>query len=351
MVDAVDHLEREDPDVTDASDSRTSSPPAEVGAGRDAYIQALRGVAIAVVVLIHCLPDGVVSVVLRPLLNWAVAMFVFLSGMLATEEAVARGGMVRRRLVKVAAPYLIWSLVYLVALRPRGACEAVVALATGGATAHLYFLLVYAQLAVLTPPLFKLLSSHRVALYLVTPLWLVCWEALAIMGVDVPSVAVLFPSWPVYYLVGLEWERWRERLRGRKAALVVAMVVAMAAQMGDGLLWYAHGDPGMATTQLRVTNAASSLAVIALFALAQGSGGERLSGCRALVGLGDLSFGIYLCHLAFLVAVRKALELAGIGEGPLGTVVAWVLALGLSAAAVAACRRVLPRRMRAALGL
>lgn len=337
--------------MTDDSDSRTSSPPAEAGAGRDAYIQALRGVAIAVVVLIHCLPDGLVSVVLRPLLNWAVAMFVFLSGMLTTEEVVARGGMVRRRLVKVAAPYLIWSLVYLAALRPRGACEAAVALATGGAAAHLYFLPVYAQLAVLTPLLLRLLRSHRVVPYLVTPLWLVCWEALAFSGVDVPSVAVFFPSWLIYYLFGLEWERWRERLSGRKVALAVAAVIALAAQVGDGLLWYAHGDPGMATTQLRVTNVASSLAVIALFALARESGGERLSGCRAVVGLGDLSFGIYLCHLAFLVETRKVLELAGIGEGLLGTVVAWALALGLSAAAVAACRRVLPRRLRAALGL
>lgn len=58
---------------------------------KDRYLQAVRGVAIAVVVLIHCLPQCDVSVALRPLLNWAVAAFLFLSGLLTAEERIARG--------------------------------------------------------------------------------------------------------------------------------------------------------------------------------------------------------------------------------------------------------------------
>lgn len=59
---------------------------------KDSYIQALRGLAIAAVVLIHCLPESPASVALRPFLNWSVALFLFLSGMLTTEEKVLRGG-------------------------------------------------------------------------------------------------------------------------------------------------------------------------------------------------------------------------------------------------------------------
>lgn len=59
--------------------------------GKDLYIQALRGLAIAAVALIHCLPESAASVVLRPFFNWAVAMFLFLSGLLTTEEKVMRG--------------------------------------------------------------------------------------------------------------------------------------------------------------------------------------------------------------------------------------------------------------------
>lgn len=72
--------------------------PAEPGVlrrgrgGKDLYIQALRGLAIVAVALIHCLPESATSVALRPFLNWAVAMFLFLSGLLTTEEKVTREG-------------------------------------------------------------------------------------------------------------------------------------------------------------------------------------------------------------------------------------------------------------------
>lgn len=58
---------------------------------KDHYLQAVRGAAITAVVLIHCLPQCDVSVALRPLLNWAVAASLFLSGLLTTEVRIARG--------------------------------------------------------------------------------------------------------------------------------------------------------------------------------------------------------------------------------------------------------------------
>lgn len=59
---------------------------------RDRYLQAVRGAAIVAVVLIHCLPQCALAIALRPFLNWAVAVFLFLSGFLTTEEKVAAGG-------------------------------------------------------------------------------------------------------------------------------------------------------------------------------------------------------------------------------------------------------------------
>ena len=58
---------------------------------RDRYLQALRGAAIAAVVLIHCLPVCAASVVARPFLNWSVAVFLFLSGYLTDELEIKRG--------------------------------------------------------------------------------------------------------------------------------------------------------------------------------------------------------------------------------------------------------------------
>lgn len=61
-------------------------------AKRDPYLQVVRGLAIAAVVLIHCLPQEAASVALRPFLNFAVAAFVFLSGYLTPRERTADVG-------------------------------------------------------------------------------------------------------------------------------------------------------------------------------------------------------------------------------------------------------------------
>lgn len=74
-------------------------------AKRDLYLQAVRGLAIAAVVLIRCLPQEAASVALRPFLNFAVAAFVFLSGYLTPKERAAdAGAFLRRRIGKIAGP-------------------------------------------------------------------------------------------------------------------------------------------------------------------------------------------------------------------------------------------------------
>ena len=102
----------------------------------------------------------------------------------------------------------------------------------------------------------------------------------------------------------------------------------------------------MATTQLRLTNAISSLAVIVLLMLAPECARERLARCGPLVRLGDLSFGVYLCHVALIMALRKAIGIVGLAGAP-SIVVLWALVLGLSVLLVSAAQRVLPRGVRA----
>ena len=79
---------------------------------KDRYLQALRGLAISAVVLIHCLPQCAASVAIRPFLNFSVALFLFLSGVLTDERKFNAGGGLRRRISKVAGPYAFWSVIY-----------------------------------------------------------------------------------------------------------------------------------------------------------------------------------------------------------------------------------------------
>ena len=318
-------------------------------ARKDPYVQELRGLAISAVVLIHCLPESPASVVLRPFLNWSVALFLFLSGMLTTEEKVLRGGVIKDRLTKVVVPYLVWSCIYLMVSPPDTALGIVKALLTGGASAQLYYLLVYVQLMLLTPLLFRLLRTHSVLLYAVTPCALVTWGLLALLRVDAPNIAVLFPTWLVYYVAGLDWPRWRGKLKGRERLLVLAAIAALLLQVVSGLSWGAFGNYNMATTQLRVTNMLSSLAVISVFMLVPRSMRSSFAYCRPLVRLGDLSFGVYLCHMGLVMVSRKFLTLAGV-SGLAYSLGVWLIALALSALAVAVCQRTFPKRLLSALG-
>lgn len=59
---------------------------------KDRYLQALRGLAISAVVLIHCLPQCAASVAIRPFLNFSVVLFLFLSGVLTDERKFNAGG-------------------------------------------------------------------------------------------------------------------------------------------------------------------------------------------------------------------------------------------------------------------
>lgn len=59
---------------------------------KDRYLQALRGLAISAVVLIHCLPQCAASVAIRPFPNFSVALFLFLSGVLTDERKFNAGG-------------------------------------------------------------------------------------------------------------------------------------------------------------------------------------------------------------------------------------------------------------------
>ena len=113
-------------------------------AERDPYLQAVRGLAIAAVVLIHCLPQEAASVALRPFLNFAVAAFVFLSGYLTPRERTAdAGAFLRRRIGKITAPYVVWTVLYLVARGALTPLTVLTAFIVGAGSAQLYYLVVY----------------------------------------------------------------------------------------------------------------------------------------------------------------------------------------------------------------
>ena len=314
---------------------------------RDRYLQAIRGLAIACVVCIHCLPQCAASVVLRPFLNWAVAGFLFLSGLLTSESKILRGG-VAKRLHKVLIPYLVWSGIYLVVTQRLTAGGIVKGVLFGTSSAQMYYLLVYAQLVMLTPLLYRVLRSHRLLVYCVTPVFLLVREVAAIVGVALPQVQVLFPAWLLFYVLGLDWGK-VGRVATRRCSLLPGLLVAcLFLQLVSGCAGLARGDYNMATTQLKLSSMATSAVLVVLIGLT----GHRLRQLFArsyLVKLGDLSFGIYLCHILVLSVVTKVLGFVAI-PALMATVVNLAVTLVVSACVVAVGATLLPRKVCEALG-
>lgn len=168
---------------------------------------------------------------LRPFLNFAVAAFVFLSGYLTPRERAAdAGAFLRRRIGKIAAPYVVWTVLYLVARGALAPLAVLAAFIVGAGSAQLYYLVVYLQPTLLTPWLLRLLDrpAARTALYAVTPLALLARYALSVAGFSLP-IQAFCGSWLLFYLLGLEWRaRIAPWLRARGVGARHALV-AMAA--------------------------------------------------------------------------------------------------------------------------
>lgn len=319
---------------------------------RDVYLQAIRGASIAAVALIHCLPQEAWVIAVRPFLNFAVAAFIFLSGYL-TPMGRTRPPLpfYKKRAGKIAPPYVLWSAFYLLARRVFAPLAVVCALLIGGGSAQLYYLIVYLQLVFLTPLLYWMLDRRalRMALFAVTPVVILVRYALALASVSVP-IQAFCGSWVVFYLIGMRWREgvlpWLER-KGATCAKMVAIAFAfVVVQELEGFLWLALGNFDLATTQIKASNMLCAAAVLAALMMAGSGFRRRLCTCKPLVVLGDVSFGVYLCHMAPVMLWNAVLPTSGI----LLTLVKWAFVLGSSVVVILASRRVLPKRVLAALG-
>lgn len=140
----------------------------------------------------------------------------------------------------------------------RSLASGVLAFAMGFASAQMYCLLVYVQLVLLTPVLFKLLSRNRFLVYATTPVCLLLRELVAFAGIELPQIQVLCPMWLIFYVVGLDWKRWSGLIEGRAVQLSVVSLARLVLQEASGFCWNLVGDFNMATTQLKLSSAATS---------------------------------------------------------------------------------------------
>lgn len=287
------------------------------------YWQSIRGICILAVVLIHSLGGfnystgyGTEFVVLRKIINFAVATFVFMAGYFVNVDALSdkefscknwiiyRGG-------RLCIPFVIWSLLYsgldLLKTVHNGKeihwLGFIYRFVVGKSATPFYYIVVLMQLTILTPWLVKTVKKDNgKILWLITPAYLLyvyVWNITT--GTPPRLYETFFPAWFGFYYLGI-YVRCGQKFRCNEVAVVGAFILSCIEALG---LRKVGLDIGFYTSQITIGSFLYSVAVIGwlLKKSEENSGHNRL-----LAMVGDCSYGIFYIHMAVIMIIGRFIK-------------------------------------------
>ena len=260
------------------------------------YWQAVRGVCILAVIMIHCPVgqnglDQIVWLALRQLINFPVAIFIFMAGYFIKPEKVNADYIINRG---GGGDNVEWKSVLFDFL-------------TGRAAAPLYYILVLFQLTLLTP--FILKKAGKKWLYLITPVYLcVIYIWTVIAGAPPRLYGTVFPAWLLFYLLGIDCRAGRLERYVQKSS-GVWVIVAVGIELLETIVLYVGGcSITLASSQLKF----SSCLYAATILLCLKKNEDKVQCNTWISNIGDCSFGIFFLHCMVLWIVKKILSMVGI---------------------------------------
>ena len=257
--------------------------------------------------MIHTAPVGIIQVLIRPFINFAVATFLFLSGYL-TKFSVAENikQMYSKRIMRVIIPYLIWSILYCVIYHKID--KLLLNIFTAQANGAMYYIFVYVQFVLLTPALIRLAQSTKMRWlgWIVAPVSIVIVKYIpALIGYQVsPFISLVWGfsclGWFVFYYLGLLLGNDLIDLQINLKILVLIYVLSLLIQMVEGYAWFLMGDVNCGS-QLKLSSLISSILFILI--VYRYLKDNKYHAYRIFLGIGDASFGIYLSHMMFIIVL------------------------------------------------
>lgn len=293
--------------------------------GKREYWQSIRGVCILAVVLIHSLGgfDYTVDydtefIILRQIINFAVATFVFMSGYFVPVEKIYNKDFSYKEWIlnrggRLCVPFVIWSLLYsgisLVKDLYNGVrvywLGYIYRFIVGKSVTPFYYIVVLIQLTTITPWLVHVVKESKTIknlLWLITPcylLYIYVWNFS--MGSSPRLYETLFPAWFGFYYLGinircglkLKCSRWK-------------VLIAWAGSCVEAFALRKLGmSVGFYTSQITFGSFLYSVAIIG-WMLKQS---DIQHGDAKLLGrIGDCSYGIFYVHMAVLTVVGKFIQ-------------------------------------------
>lgn len=271
-------------------------------------IQILRGLAIIAVVFIHNTPVGLTQIWCRPFMNFSVGLFLFLSGLLSDAEHWNPV----KRIIKMAIPYFIWTLVYVAIANITSPSNIPIAyikaLITANSAAVMYYIFVYCQFTLLIPLIDKLARSKVFLLgFLIAPIEIIIMRYFPLYtGFTlnkyisyIKNVSCL--GWFTYFYIGYLIGNRLLKVNISTIKLTLIWTVSIALQIGEGYLQFSAGELNCGT-QLKLTSILSGT-LFSLLAYKYIMTDKCPYKFKTLKILGDNSFGIYFSHLAVMTVL------------------------------------------------
>ena len=275
-------------------------------------IQVLRAIAIIAVVLIHTnSSDETGQIVIRPFVNFSVALFLFLSGYLTKLENSDWKSFCIKRVMRVFIPYAIWTVIYALF---RGSIKRIpINLVTAGAAVPFYYIFVYIQFVLLTPLLVKLAKSrYRYYGFIISPVALLLFNyPLAMTSIGTNQLFSHFTwlsclSWFTFYYLGFLIGNHIINVHYSIKSLSVLLTISIISQMIESYVWLKVGASNIGT-QGKMTSLITSIIVMLIVHVLLTERRIKTKN-RFLLLTGDYSFGIYLIHpLVISLAFKYAL--------------------------------------------
>jgi surface polysaccharide O-acyltransferase-like enzyme len=299
--------------------------------GKDLSFEAFRGVAIIAVVAIHAgafsflegqLPSDVwkvyTLVAYFQLLFFAVPAFIFMAGYWSSKKPVSSikdyKAFLVRKLPRILIPYLFWSLVIFgwqaVRTRDLNLYGTMWGLLIGGACFPYYFIIVIAQLYLITPIL-QYINRRSYGLTLVFALNTVALLFLYLSRVyhvigHLPAY-LPFYSWVIFYELGLWVGNSSDRMfvpPNKRGLVLLALLIALLLSVAEGIVLLSqYNNLNSALTPIKYSSFLYSGCVVLSFLTVRVF---IKNWPRILVAVGNYSYGIYLIHIFIL---RRVVEI------------------------------------------
>jgi surface polysaccharide O-acyltransferase-like enzyme len=289
--------------------------------GKNQYWQVVRGICILAVIMIHC-PTGQgysnidynIWMVLRQVINFPVAIFIFLAGYFVNSEKVKQNLLLyiaNRGGVRLLVPYLIWSVVYLIKTAIvsgfSSAYDIFLTLLTGGAAVPFYYIIVLLQLTILTP---LLVYKRHWSFYLITPIYLIfIYIYRFTANNNFQYFGTLFPNWIIFYILGMDCRAGKlDKLINKVNVFWIFGCLLLSIGEAYLLLTLGQSDT-FASSQVKF----SSFIYVVVIALWLQKHYKVCNG-NIFSSIGDCSYGIFYIHMLIISLLHKAFEYLNLGD-------------------------------------